>query len=128
MHFIEHYLVAAVLFVVIDAGWLTFIKKTYEKLIGDWLLKKPDILAAAIFYALYILGLIIFVIDPALSRKSLTYAIGHGALLGLVMYSTYEFTNKATLKKWTYKLLLPDLAWGTFITAAVSSITYLIFK
>jgi uncharacterized membrane protein len=128
MHFLEHFLVAAVVFVLIDAAWLKLSSNFYKSNIGDVLAAKPDLKAAAVFYILYMISLTIFAIDPALGIKSFTYALSHGALLGLVMYSTYDLTNRATLKHWPWKLVLVDLMWGTFVTTFVTTITYLVFK
>lgn len=128
MQFIEHFLAAASLFVVIDGLWLKTAKPFYEKQIGDLLKPKPDLLAAAIFYILYMIGVLVFALDPALGRNSFSYAIGRGALLGLLMYATYDLTNRATLKRWPAKLVLVDMVWGAFITAAVTTLSFVIFR
>jgi uncharacterized membrane protein len=124
-----HYLLAAGLFVAIDSIWLTTMsKRFYRKQIGSLLAAKPNFVAAAIFYAIYILGIVVFVLNPALEKDSLSFAIGGGALLGLTMYATYDLTNQATLKKWPTILTVVDLAWGTFITSLVSTLAFLILK
>jgi uncharacterized membrane protein len=128
MHFIEHFAVAAGLFVIIDAFWLKSSKFIYEQHIGDQLASKPDLKAGAIFYILYMIGVVVFAINPALGQRSFDYVLGHAALLGLIMYATYDLTNKATLKQWPWALVWIDLAWGTFVTTIVSVITYLIFR
>lgn len=129
MDFMQHVLVAAAIFVAIDAVWLSVIaNKFYKQQLGPQLADKPNLIAAAIFYALYMTGVVIFAINPALEEDSIGKAIGLGVLLGLVMYATYDLTNKATLKHWPTKLVVVDLAWGMFITATVSTITFLIFS
>lgn len=129
MDFIWHVLVAAAVFVAIDSVWLAFVaNKFYKRQIGSLLADKPDFIAAAVFYILYMIGLVVFAIDPALEEDSLEKAMGLGALLGLVMYATYDLTNKATLKNWPVKVTVVDMIWGTFITGAVSTITFLIFS
>ncbi len=129
MKFVEHYLVAAVLFVIIDAVWIKFIANGFYKAqMGTLLRKKPNFIPAVIFYLLYMLGIIIFVVDPALAKNSLSYALGHGALLGLLMYATYDLTNHSTLKNWPAKITYVDMVWGTIITAGVSVVTFVIFR
>ena len=44
-----------------------------------------------------------------------------GAVLGLVAYGTYDLTNMATLKQWSVKITLIDMAWGSFVTAVTAS-------
>lgn len=129
MENLGHYLLAAGLFVAIDAVWLsTMTKRFYNKHMSGMLAAKPNFVAAAVFYAIYILGIVVFVLNPALEKDSLSFAIGGGALLGLTMYATYDLTNQATLKKWPTILTVVDLAWGTFVTALVSTIAFLILS
>lgn len=128
MEFIGYYLVAAGLFVVIDAIWLGVVaNKVYKKELGSLLRPKPNLFAGAIFYLLYIVGATVFVIQPALDRNSVAYASGGGALFGLVMYATYDLTNLSTLKGWPLRLTLIDMTWGTFVTMVVSTLTFMIF-
>jgi uncharacterized membrane protein len=128
MQFLEHYLVAALIFVIIDAIWIAVIaNKFYKSQIGNLLRAKPDFVAAAVFYLLYLYGLLYFVVEPGLKADSFSFVVTHGALLGLVMYATYDLTNLSTLKGWTRKLTVVDMAWGTILTAAVSTITFAIF-
>lgn len=107
--------------------WLGFIAKNfYRAQIGH--LMKTDInwLAACIFYAIFLFGLTVFVIVPALERKSFVYALSLGALFGLVTYATYDLTNLAVAKDWPLLVTIVDLVWGTALSAAVASLTYLI--
>jgi uncharacterized membrane protein len=129
MDFIKHFLLAVAIFGAIDAVWLVAIaSKFYKKYLGYILAPKADLKPAVVFYILYIIGLVVFVIDPALAHKSIGYAIGHGALLGLVMYATYDLTNQSTLKKWPYQVTIVDMVWGTFITALVATLSFLILS
>ena len=45
-----------------------------------------------------------------------------GGLFGLFAYGTYDLTNLATLKTWSLKLSLIDMAWGVSVSAASSAI------
>lgn len=129
MSFFQHYIAAVIIFVAIDAIWLGLVAKNfYKNSIGHLMAPKPNFIPAIIFYALYIVGIIFFAVNPALDKNSASYAIGAGGLLGLLMYSTYDLTNNATLKKWPAKVTIIDMIWGTFITGAVSYLTFLIFR
>jgi uncharacterized membrane protein len=112
---------------VLDALWLMFVaNKFYKSQIGNLLLDKPNMVPAIIFYVIYVVGVVAFVIAPALEKGSLVHAVGYGALFGLVAYATYDLTNLSTLKGFTSKVVIVDLLWGAFITAAVAGIAYLI--
>lgn len=125
MIFIKLYFIALPVFLAIDAVWLTLIAKSfYAKHIGYLMTKNPNLLAALIFYLIFIAGLIIFVITPALDKKMWTQALLAGAFFGLVTYATYDLTNLATIKDWPLLVTIVDLIWGMFVSAAVSTATY----
>jgi len=77
------------------------------------------------FYLLYVAGLVVLVIAPALQRGSLANAALLGAVFGLVTYATYDLTNLATVKNWPWLVTLVDLVWGTALAASVSCIGFL---
>lgn len=125
--FIKLYFIAFPVFLGIDMIWLTLVAKNfYAKQIGFLMAKNPNFLAALIFYLIFIAGLIVFVVTPALDKKSWMSAILMGAFFGLVTYATYDLTNLATIKNWPLIITFVDLVWGMFVSATVSIITYLI--
>ena len=125
MEFLQHYVVTAVIFIVIDAVWLSVIaNKFYKKQLGSLLAKKPNFVAAAAFYVLYLIAILVFALNPALDQGSLGYATSHAALLGLTMYATYDLTNHSTLKNWPAIVTFVDMAWGTFVTTLVTACAY----
>ena len=83
-------------------------------------------LAAIIFYLLFIAGMVIFVIRPAVEMNSWQHAVLYGALFGLITYATYDLTNLATLKDWPVLVTIVDLAWGTVLSLSVSVISFFI--
>lgn len=125
--FVKLYFLTLPVFFAIDMVWLGLIAKNfYAKQLG--FLMRPDInwLAAIFFYLVFIAGLVFFVIEPALAKNSLLYAILAGALFGFIAYATYDLTNLATLKDWPLLVTVVDLAWGAFLSASVSAIAYLL--
>jgi len=124
MRLIAAYLIAALAFGACDAVWLTqSYARIYYPEIGQLTLSAPAPLASLAFYLLYLVGVIRFAVAPALKRGGVGAAIVNGAFFGLVAYGTYDLTNLATLKNWTVKISLVDMAWGTFATATASAVT-----
>ena len=114
---------------ILDYIWLGFIsKKLYYAEMGKLLLNKPNMGAALAFYLIYVVGVLVFVVNPALAKESWQYALGIGALFGLVAYATYDLTNLATMKDFPLKIVIIDLAWGMLITAAVSVGSFFIIR
>jgi len=127
MDFIIRFATAGVVFAAIDAVWLSLVaNKFYKSQIGTLLLDKPNFVAAVLFYVIFLIGLVVFVINPALVAGNWKVALGLGALFGFVCYATYDLTNLATLKGFPVKLVIVDLIWGTTVTATVSLVTYYI--
>ncbi|MDD4831810.1 MAG: DUF2177 family protein [Bacilli bacterium] len=122
---IKMYLIALVIFVIIDGIWLGFIAKDlYRKELGHLLASNPNWTAAIIFYLLFLVGLVYFVINPGIEKESIMTVVISGALFGLLTYATYDLTNLATLKEWPLKITIIDLIWGTSLSTIVSTATY----
>ena len=125
--FIKLYSIALPFFLAIDMLWLGLVAKNfYRNQIGFLMKSEINWPAALIFYLLFIAGLVVFVITPAIEKNSWRHALLFGALFGLVTYATYDLTNFATLKDWPLLVTVVDLAWGAALAACVSTATYFI--
>ena len=103
MNYIKMYLIALIVFVIIDGIWLLFISKNlYQKELGHLLTTNPKLIAAVIFYLLFLVGLVYFVINPGVDKNSIKTIIISGLLFGLITYATYDLTNLATALKNNY--------------------------
>ena len=125
MSWIAAYFAAAVSFLALDALWLGVVaQKLYQREFGPMLLEKPNMGAAAVFYALYLFGVVFFAVKPALEAGGWTRAMLNGALFGLIAYATYDLTNLATLKGFPVRVVAPDLIWGMVVTTAAALAGY----
>ena len=123
------YGITAIVFLGIDFIWLSQIAKTfYSERLGDLLLDKPNLGAAAAFYAIYVVGVVIFSVAPALRAGSATTALVYGALFGFFAYATYDMTNYATLRNWPLEVSLVDTAWGACLTGVSALFGYLVTR
>ena len=123
--FLKLYLIALPIFFMVDMIWLGLLAKNfYKNQIG--FLMKPDVnwTAAIIFYLLFLVGVVLFVIEPALEKKDLMFALSRGALFGLITYATYDLTNLATLKDWPLKVVVVDIIWGAVLSGTVCGSSY----
>jgi uncharacterized membrane protein len=111
--------------VVVDMIWLLVIAKNlYRNSMGDLMAQEPKLAAGAAFYVLYAIGVCIFVIVPALTKQSWFDAVLYGALFGFFCYMTYDLTNLAVIRNFPTQLAFIDIAWGSFVTAALSGFIY----
>jgi len=115
------YAAAWLVFLLLDACWLTLMgPRLYRPALGPLLAPEVDWLAAGLFYPLYLFGLLVFAIAPALERRQPRTALRLGALFGLVTYATYDLTNQATLRDWPWIVTLADLAWGSLLSGSAA--------
>jgi len=118
------YLITLAVFFLIDMVWLGVVAKGfYRRHLGSPLSPNVNWAAAILFYLLFIVGLIVFAIRPALVGEEPLKALFLGALLGLISYATYDLSNLATLKDWPLVVTIVDLIWGTVLGGAVSFVS-----
>jgi uncharacterized membrane protein len=127
--YLTAYGVTAVVFLVIDFIWLSQVARGfYFERLGELLLDKPNLGAATAFYAIYVVGVVIFSVAPALRTDSATTALTYGALFGFFAYATYDMTNYATLRNWSLVVSLVDTAWGACLTGVSALLGFLVTR
>ncbi len=125
--FLKLYLVALPFFFILDLVWIGLVARNfYQTQIGFLLKPAVNWPAAILFYLLFIAGIVVFVVTPAIDKQSWIHAIAFGAFFGLVTYATYDLTNLAMTKDWPLAVTIVDLAWGSVLSASVSAATYAI--
>ena len=96
------YIATAVVFFAMDFVWLsTATSWLYRPRLGAMLLDKPNLPVAALFYLVYVVGILAFAVMPALEQGDWVRALWGGALaaagyallsgcalLGVVAYGT----------------------------------------
>lgn len=105
--------------------WLGFVASSFYKNQLGHLLGPVNWPVAFSFYFIFLVGLLIFAIAPALLGRGLIHAILFGALFGFFTYATYDLTNWSTLRDWPWQVALVDMLWGTVLSASVAGFTYL---
>lgn len=113
------YLLTAIIFVLLDGLYLNLIKDYFNKQIkaiqGTDI--KADFIAVVLTYVFLIFGINYFIIQKNRPVKE-------AALLGLVIYAVYEFTNLSLFKNWTYLTAFIDTIWGTVLFGLTTGIVY----
>jgi uncharacterized membrane protein len=123
------YVATTVVFFALDFMWLSAMtSRLYRVVLGDLLLEKPNLPMAGLFYLIYVGGIVAFAVAPALNGGTWSTALLLGAMLGLVAYGTYDFTNLATLRDWSILVTAIDLIWGISVTAIAATLGFLVVK
>ena len=105
--------------VLLDSVYLQIMKNAFNKQImliqGSPI--QLNIFAAIGCYISLIFGLYYFIIREKRSVKD-------AFLLGIVIYSVYDLTTLALLKKWSPMISLIDSVWGGILFALTTAIVY----
>mgnify|MGYP002629961863 CR=1 FL=1 len=112
-------------FFAIDLVWLGIVARPfYQTHLGPML--RPDVRwgPAILFYLMFIAGILVFAVLPAVERASVWRAVTLGAFFGLVAYATYDLTSLALVKGFPDIVAVVDMAWGTVLTATVATAGY----
>ena len=129
LKYIVTYLGTGLAFAAIDFVWLAKLSaRVYRPTLDPVLAQTVNMTAAVVFYLAYVLGVVALAVVPAGREGSWTKAALTGAMLGAFAYATYDLTNQATLKVWATSITVADIAWGTFLTGAASTIGFFIWR
>lgn len=124
LQYVLVYLISVPVFFAIDMVWLGLIAvQFYQKHLG-YILGPVKWSVAISFYLIFLIGLTIFAIAPALTAHNIKTALIYGALFGFFTYATYDLTNWATVRDWPWIVVVVDILWGSVLSAAVASVTY----
>ncbi len=119
------YFLTVPVFFLIDMIWLGAVARDfYRRHLGYLMRDRVNWVAAISFYLLFIVGIVIFAVKPALEMQSPVRALVCGALFGFFTYATYDLTNLATVKDWPLVVTLVDLVWGTALCGIVATASY----
>lgn len=115
---------------LLDAVMIYFvILPTFKKYIPTYLNTDPNIVAAVLFYLLYIWVLLILVILPGIDSKiSLLQILAKSALFGFGAYMTYELTSMSVMKWWSWNMVIVDTLWWTILTTIIGLVMYHSYK
>ena len=127
--YLKLYLLTVPVFFIIDLIWLGVVAKSfYQKNLKYILSPNVNWTAAIIFYLIYIAGILIFAVLPAIAKDSLRHAAVWGALFGFFTYATYDLTNLALLKDWPIIIVIVDILWGVVLCSAVATLSFFVAK
>jgi uncharacterized membrane protein len=127
MAYLASYVATLVVVVACDFVWLATVgASVYRPRLGDLLLARPVLWAAALFYLVYAAGIVIFAVAPALRAEAWGKALWLGALFGFFAYATYDLSNLATVRGWSGMVAALDMGRSACLTALGATVGYLV--
>ena len=117
MFSITTFLTILVVMLLLDSVYLFFTKNIFGEVVAkiQRTAMQLRLSGAIIVYLLLAVGLYYFIVKPGRSAWE-------AALLGLVIYGTFDFTNYAMLKNYDLKTAIMDTAWGSLLFALTKKI------
>lgn len=123
------YVITILTFVLIDALWIGLVARPlYDQYMGQLLLTNFRWLPAIIFYLMFVFGLVVFVLKPAINDKNFPLTLQRALLYGLVTYGTYALTSYITIDGFSLMIVVTDILWGITLTTLTTMITYYIYR
>lgn len=115
----------AVAFFLIDIVWIgTVAASFYDRYLSHMMRAEVNWTAALIFYAIYISGILVFAVLPGVESASLLRTVTLGAFLGFFAYATFDLTCMALFDRFSWTVVVVDIAWGTVLTGSVAAAGY----
>ena len=129
MQILLMYLATLIPFLIIDITAIRLvIQPLFERHVGSLLADETRLGVALGFYLIYVAGIVFFAVFPAAKSGGVIVALMNGAVLGLMAYGTYEATNMATLRGWSWSMVAVDTLWGMLLTGGTAVIGLLIYR
>lgn len=115
--FYKTILLILVIMLLLDSVYLFLTKSIFGELVAkiQRTAMQFRIEGAIVVYLLLALGLYYFIVKPGLSAWE-------AALLGLVIYGTFDFTNYTMFKNYDLKIAIMDTVWGSLLFALTTLI------
>ena len=129
MNILITYLSMLIFFLVVDYIMIIkVISPIFQATVPELMREQPKLAAAAVFYIFYVSGVYWFGTLAGLRTGSALTAILTGTFLGLLAYSTYEFTNYTTLKGWSVQMVILDTLWGGVLGGLTAAVGYYVSR
>ncbi|MBI1330158.1 MAG: DUF2177 family protein [Alphaproteobacteria bacterium] len=123
------YVIMLVVMAILDLVWISQVMgPVFQSQLSAVISPDVNMPAAIAFYLIYPAGITLFAVAPALKGGGWSEALLWGALFGFFAYATYDLTNLATLRVWSLRIALMDIAWGTFVTGASATLAVLLAR
>ena len=122
------YITAIIAMFLLDLIWLsTLARPLYQEGIGHLMAAQPKLSFAALFYLVFVAGLMWFAVRPNAHAKGVKNTFIAGAFFGFFIYASYDLTNLALLKDWPLGLSIIDMTWGTLLSGVCAAVGKFVF-
>jgi uncharacterized membrane protein len=125
---IPAYFSSMIVMFLLDLIWLSQLAKPiYAHGIGHLMAVEPNLLYAALFYLVFVFGLVWYAVKPNMQTRGIKSTFLAGAMFGFFIYASYDLTNLALLKDWPLGMSLIDMTWGTLLSGVSASTGKVVF-
>jgi len=126
--YLPAYICTIIFMFIVDLIWLSQLAQPlYQAGIGHLMATEPKLGFAALFYLVFVFGLMWFAVRPNVQTKGVKSCFIAGAMFGFFIYASYDLTNLALLKDWPLKLSIIDMTWGTLLTGSCAAVAKFMF-
>lgn len=118
------YAVAAVTYGAVDVAWISTVANSqYRSQIGHLLAPTPNVAGAAVFYLVYVVGIVHYGVRPNDPDATVWQRVRGAALFGFLTYATWALTALAVLDGFPLVVAVTDMVWGAAVCGLVTLVT-----
>ncbi|MGB6536679.1 MAG: DUF2177 family protein [Xanthobacteraceae bacterium] len=129
MSYLIAYISVLVVFGGADACWLRIMGPLiYRPALGEILAPSLRVAPAIAFYLGYPVGVVVFAVIPGLRAGMASSALFPALLFGALAYGTYDLTNYATLRHWTFQITILDILYGALVSGLAAVAAYALVR
>lgn len=109
--------------VLLDYLWLGYVQKDtwaqeVQRIQGGTPMRLRPI-HGVLAYVAMLVALLVFVVPH---QQTAALGLAYGAIMGFVIYATFDATNMAIFKDYSYKTAAIDILWGMFLLGVVGAL------
>jgi uncharacterized membrane protein len=115
------YLAVAGVLLALDVTWILYVAhEFYASRIAALLADRANLLLVAFYFAAVTAAVVILAVEPAVKARDGTKAIKLGAVLGLVVFASFDVVSLAFLQDYSQPFALLDGVWDIAVVAVAA--------
>lgn len=125
MKMVAAYLAVAGVLLALDVTWIFYVaSELYASRIAALFADRLNILVTIFYFVVLTAGVVVLAVEPAVKANDGSEAVKLGAVLGLVVFASFDLVSLAMLSDYSLPLAVVDGVWDIVVVALAARIGY----